>query len=53
MKYQEFTPFWILKEHQVSRMSYEDERKYTKRFIWFIFIFAIISIILVEFAKYL
>lgn len=53
MKYQDFTPFWILKEDQVSQMSYEEERKYTKRILWFFFIFTIVSVILVEFVKYL
>jgi hypothetical protein len=53
MKYQDYIPFWYIKEDQMSKMSYEDERKYTKRALWIIFIFAIVSIIFVEFVKYL
>jgi len=54
MKYQEFKPFWYLEEHQMDHsMTYEDERKYTKRILWFFFIFTIVSILLVEFVKYL
>ena len=54
MKYQRFIPFWYIKDDQMDHsMSYEDERKYTKGILWFIFIFTIVSIILVEFVKYL
>lgn len=53
MKYQDYIPFWHIKEDQTSQMSYEDERKYTKRALWVIFIFVIVSIIFVEFIKYL
>jgi len=49
MKYQEFKPFWYLTQDQMSVISDEDNKKYTKYILWFFFIFTIISIVLVEF----